>query len=175
METDTREKLAAVKLVAMDVDGVLTDGRAYYGSNGEQGVFFNVHDGSGIKYLHRAGIRTAIISGRELEAISARAEVLGIELVFQGAKVKMEAYEELKRRAGLSDADICYVGDDLTDVPVMRAVGLAIAVANARDEVRELADIVTRAAGGDGAVREVSEMVLKASGKWDDILKRYYD
>ena len=175
MDEEVRRKLLAVELVAMDVDGVMTDGRAFYGADGMEGVLFNVHDGAGIKCLHRAGIGTAIITGRAIEGVRARAEVLGIEQVFQDAKVKLTAYDQLKERTGLDDSRICYVGDDLPDVPVMRRVGLAVAVANARPEVCGVAHIVTAARGGEGAVRELAELVLKTQGKWANILKRYFE
>ncbi len=175
MDELTREKLLAIGLVAMDVDGVMTDGGAFYGSDGMAGVTFNVHDGAGIKYLQRAGIGTAIITGRAIDGVRARAEVLGIEHLFQDAKVKLIAYDQLKERTGLDDSRICFIGDDLPDVPVMRRVGLAVAVANARPEVREIAHVVTATRGGDGAVRELVELVLKTQGKWENILKRYFD
>jgi len=150
MDRDTESKIAAVRLVAMDVDGVLTDGRAFYGSGGVEGVLFNVHDGTGIKWLQRAGIETALISGRDLEAVN-------------------------RRETGLGDEAICYVGDDLPDLPVMRRVGLAVAVPNARPQVRALAHIVTRARGGEGAVRELAELILKAKGLWEGLTGRYFD
>lgn len=173
MCADAVQKARKVRMVIMDVDGVLTDGRAFYGDAGFQGVFFSVHDGTGIKYLHRSGIRTAIISGRDVEAVRARAGTLGIEEVVQGAKVKLDAYEQIRGRAGLADDEMAYVGDDLPDIPVMRRVGLAVAVPNAVPEVIELADMVTERRGGDGAVRELAEFILKAQGKWQKILERY--
>ncbi len=157
----------------MDVDGVLTDGKAFCAGNGFEGVFFNVHDGTGITYLHRSGLRTAVITGREVGAVRERAQTLGIAEVITGAKVKLEAYEALRERAGLHDDEIAYVGDDLPDIPVMRRVGLAVAVPNAAPEVLEIADLVTHRAGGEGAVRELAEFILKAQGKWKDILGRY--
>jgi 3-deoxy-D-manno-octulosonate 8-phosphate phosphatase (KDO 8-P phosphatase) len=162
-------------MVVMDVDGVLTDGRILYDGSGRQGVLFNVRDGTGIKYLHRAGLKTGLITGRNSDAVRRRAETLGIEEVVQGAKVKMEAYEELRRRAGLADEEMAYVGDDLPDIPVMRRVGLAVAVPNAAPAVIELAHMVTRRAGGEGAARELAEFILKAQGAWDGIMERYRD
>jgi len=158
----------------MDCDGVLTDGRAYYASDGFEAVAFNVKDGSGIKYLHRAGLRTAILSGRDVEAVRARAEVLGIYAVEQGAKLKVDAYRRILAGSGLTDEEVAYIGDDLPDVPVMRRVGLAVAVADAVPEVLAEADIVTERRGGEGAVRELAEFVLKAQGKWAGLLERYY-
>ena len=175
MDKQLREKLNAVKLVALDVDGVLTDGKAFYGSDGFEGLSFNVQDGSGIKYLQRCGVEVALITGRTVEAVAARAEVLGIEHVYQGAKVKREAWDALKSDTGLEDEAICYVGDDLPDIPVLRRAGVAVAVANARPEVREVAEIITAAPGGEGAVRELAEMILKARGEWQEVLGRYLD
>jgi len=160
-------------MVVMDVDGVLTDGRAFCAGGGFEGVFFNVHDGTGITYLHRSGIRTAVITGREVDAVRERARTLGIAEVLTGAKVKLQAYEGIRERAQLPDDEIAYVGDDLPDIPVMRRVGLAVAVPNAAPEVLAIADLVTLRPGGNGAVRELAEFILKAQGKWDQILDRY--
>ena len=160
-------------MVIMDCDGVLTDGRAIYVSGGVEALAFNIKDGTGIKYLQRAGIRTAILTGRDVEAVRARAQALGIEDVVQGAKVKLDGYEQMRARAALADEEIAYVGDDLPDIPVMRRVGLAVAVADAAPEVIAEAHLVTERRGGDGAVREVAEFILKAQGKWAEILQRY--
>jgi len=175
MDESLRRRLCDIRLVAMDVDGVLTDGRALYGSNGFEGLFFNVQDGSGIKYLHRAGVATALITGRTVPAVQTRADVLDIQHVYQGAKVKLEAYERMKADTGVGDAAICFIGDDLPDVPVLRRAGVAVAVANARPEVKSVAHVITAAAGGCGAVREVAEMILKARGDWEKLLKRYFE
>jgi len=174
LNEEARCKIGVVKLLMMDVDGVLTDGRTLCGTGGFEGVLFNVQDGTGIKWLHRAGIQTALISGRQLDAVTKQAEVLSIPHVIQGAKVKLDAYEQIKRQTGLDDEAICYVGDDLPDIPVMKRVGLSVAVRNARPEVLQVADIVTDADGGDGAVRELAECILKAKGKWDEIVTRYF-
>ena len=173
MNEALREKVLHVELLVMDVDGVLTDGKALYGTDGLIAVFFNIQDGTAIKYLQRAGLKAAIITGRDVEAVRARAHELGIADVLQGVKVKLEAYEALKERLGLQDEQIAYVGDDLPDLPVMRKVGLSVAVANARPEVLAAADLITETPGGEGAVREVAELILKAQGKWDDIMARY--
>jgi 3-deoxy-D-manno-octulosonate 8-phosphate phosphatase (KDO 8-P phosphatase) len=175
MDEHLHEKLRKVQLLAMDADGVLTDGRAFYGSEGFDGVSFNVQDGSSIKWLHRYGLSTAIITGRTIGAVRRRAETLGIPHLYQGAKVKMEAYEKLKADTGLSDAVICYIGDDLPDVPVMRHAGVSATVADAPAEVAGVADIITEAPGGEGAVRELAEMLLKAQGHWETLLKRYFE
>ena len=174
MQSELIEKARAVRLVVMDVDGVLTDGKAFYGGDGSKGLCFDVHDGAGIRWLQRGGIATAIISGRELEAVRARAEDLGIQEILLGAWMKLPAYEEVLQRTGVQDREVCCVGDDLMDLPLMRRAGLSVAVANARPEVRQAADMVTDASGGNGAVREIVEFILKAQGKWDAVTERYF-
>ena len=173
MNGDTAKKASRIKLVAMDVDGVLTDGKTYCRPDGSHIVAFDVHDGSGIKYLGRAGLETALISGRDVRAVRHRAETLGIDRVVQGAKDKLPAYRELRDELGLDDEEVCYIGDDLTDLPVLRQAGLSAAVQDARPEVRREADLVTDAPGGAGAVRELAEYILKARGDWDSIMERY--
>lgn len=168
------EKAARIRMVVMDCDGVLTDGRAITISSGGEALAFNVRDGTGIVYLQRAGIRTAILTGRDVEAVRARAQTLGIKDVVQGAKVKLDGYEQIRARAALADEEIAYIADDLPDIPVLRRVGLAVAVADAAPEVIAEADLVTERRGGDGAVRELAEFILKAQAKWAAILERYY-
>jgi len=166
-------RIRRIRLVAFDVDGVLTDGTFGLTGGGGEIKFFHVHDGSAIKYLHRAGIRTALLSGRRARAVEHRAKELGIPFVLLGFKFKVEGLEKLIHRAQLPAGQICFVGDDLPDIPVMVKVGLAVAVANARPEVRRIAHWTTRAAGGRGAVREVAERILKIQRKWAQIVARY--
>jgi len=173
VQPDPAGRARKVRLLITDVDGVLTDGRIFLGPDGPEGAFFCVQDGTAVKYLRRVGIETAFLSGRRSTAVAARARMLGIRLIAQGARVKMEAYRTLRRRAGVTDEQIAYVGDDLPDVPVMRQVGLAVAVANAVPEVRQVAHVVTERCGGDGALREVAEFVLKSQDLWRSILARY--
>ena len=173
MDSDAIDRARKVRLLITDVDGVLTDGRIFLGPDGPAGAFFCVHDGTAVKYLRRVGIETAFLSGRESEAVAARARMLDVTLIAQGAKIKMDAYRVLRERAGVTDEQTAYVGDDLPDVPVMRQVGLAIAVANAMPEVREVAHMVTERCGGDGALREVAEFILKAQDLWRNIMARY--
>ena len=162
-----------VEMVVLDVDGVLTDGTFGVTDGGEEIKFFHTQDGSGIKYLQRAGIPVAILSGRSAKAVERRAKELGIRWVLQGHKYKLEGLERLAHESGLSADRMCYVGDDLPDIPVMRQVRLAVAVPNARPETRRIAHWTTRAHGGRGAVREVAERILKAQGKWGEIFARY--
>ncbi len=173
-EEQLRERARKITTVIFDVDGVLTDGSIILDSSGTEMKRFNVQDGSGLKYLRRSGYELAIISGRESAAVAARAADLGITQVYQGAKQKMQAYEDLKRRLDVSDEQVMYVGDDLPDVPVMRQCALSVAVADARPEVRAVAHYVTSAAGGRGAAREAAEWLLRLSGKWPSILERYF-
>lgn len=163
-----------VKMVVFDVDGVLTDGKIMIDSVGIETKNFNVQDGSGIKYLLRSGIKVAFITGRQSVAVALRARELGVEDVYQGAKEKLEPYTKLIQKHALHDDEVCYVGDDLPDIPVMRRVGVPVAVANCRPEVKNEAVYVTKAEGGSGAAREVAEKILKDQGKWDTILSRYY-
>jgi len=162
-----------VKLVIMDVDGVMTDGSVVVCADGSETKTFNVKDGSGIKYLMRSGLRTAILSGRHCPPVHHRARDLGIERCLTGHRDKLPAYRELVREMGLSDAEVCYVGDDLPDIPPMRVAGFPVAVADAVDEVLAFASYVTRARGGCGAIREVAELILKVQGKWDVLMRRY--
>ena len=169
------DKAELIRLVAFDVDGVLTDGAITLTDGGEQIKTFHVRDGSGIKYLMRAGLDVALITGRSSRVVERRAKELGIEYVFQGAKVKIEPYEALLEMTGLADENIAYVGDDLPDIPILRRCGLGFAVADAADEVKKAADRLTAARGGEGVAREVAEYVLKAQNKWQQILSRYMD
>lgn len=163
----------AIRLVILDVDGVLTDGRIVFGTGGIELKAFDVQDGHGIKLFHRAGLRTAIITGRTSDIVARRAEELGIVDVIQGALDKVAAYQELVARHALADAQVACVGDDVTDLPLFARAGLAVAVPGAVDEARAAAHYVTRRAGGRGAVREALDMILKAQGLWAHVMGRY--
>jgi 3-deoxy-D-manno-octulosonate 8-phosphate phosphatase (KDO 8-P phosphatase) len=169
-----QEQLAAVRLVILDVDGVLTDGGCFIGG-AEEIKKFNARDGSGIKYLIRSGIEVALLSGRETGATTRLAQELGIAEVHQKALRKWPVVEGLLERRGLQPDHVAYVGDDLVDLPVMARVGVSIAVADAVAEVIQRADAVTTLPGGAGAVREVAEWILKAQGKWEAVLARYVE
>lgn len=156
---------AGVRLLVLDVDGVLTDGRLYYGVRGEMLKVFHVRDGLGVKLLRAAGVTVAVISGRRSGMTGRRCRELGIRHVFQGVEDKLATFHRLRERLGLaSDACAC-VGDDLPDIPLMREVGLAFAVADAHPQARTAAQIVTRFPGGKGAVREVCDYLLEARGR----------
>jgi 3-deoxy-D-manno-octulosonate 8-phosphate phosphatase (KDO 8-P phosphatase) len=160
--TGIRERAAHVRLVVFDVDGVFTDGRLYYGANGEQLKAFHVRDGHGIKLLLRNGIDVAVISGRRSAAVTRRMRELKIRHVFQGRDDKRPVLQKLLQKLGLAWKQVACVGDDLVDLPLLESAGLAIAVADAQAEIRAAARYVTRARGGDGAVREVCDLLLAA-------------
>jgi len=163
-----------IKMVIFDVDGVLTDGGIIINDYGEESKCFNAQDGSGIKYLARAGLKVALISGRQSSVVALRARELGIEDVYQREMVKLRAFRKLLEKHGMTADESCYVGDDLPDVPVMRKAGFPVAVANARPEVKAEAAYVTTAEGGRGAAREVAELILKDLAKWESVIARYY-
>ncbi|HEX6044048.1 MAG TPA: HAD hydrolase family protein [Pyrinomonadaceae bacterium] len=174
MDNSELERRAAnIKLLMMDCDGVLTDGRIWILENGEDQKTFHTRDGLGIELLHRAGLKSGIISGRTSSALARRAQSLGVSFLWQGHEDKRQAFADTLAQAGVSHDETAYVGDDLTDLPLMRISGLAVAVADAAAEVKAHAHYVTGAKGGRGAVREVVELILKAQGRWDEIVKSY--
>jgi 3-deoxy-D-manno-octulosonate 8-phosphate phosphatase (KDO 8-P phosphatase) len=158
---------ATVSLLILDVDGVLTDGRLAFDAQGQTVKTFHVRDGGALRLWKQAGGRTALLSSRASPAVARRAEELGIDAVVQGANDKLSAYDSLCRRFGVGDAEVCYVGDDLVDLAVMRRCGLPIAVADAAAAVKRQADFVTRRGGGRGAVAEVVERLLRRNGQWE--------
>jgi 3-deoxy-D-manno-octulosonate 8-phosphate phosphatase (KDO 8-P phosphatase) len=157
----------------MDCDGVLTDGRIWILENGEDQKAFHTRDGLGLELLHRAGLMSGVISGRTSSALERRAQSLGISFVWQGREDKREAFVDTLAQAEVTNDEVAFVGDDLTDLPQMVQAGLSVAVADAAAEVKAAAHYVTKANGGHGAVREVVELILKAQGRWDDIVKSY--
>lgn len=167
------EAAGKIRLLVLDVDGVLTDGRITYTSTGDESKSFNVRDGHAVKMALRAGLGVAIITGRQSDIVKRRADELGIQLVFQGALDKMKALKEILEETHLDTAQIAYMGDDVVDLPLLMNVGLACAPADAAQEVLEKAHMVTGARGGEGAVRELILFVLKAQGLWDGLMIRY--
>lgn len=165
--------LTKIQLLALDVDGVLTDGTLVINADGSETKFFNSLDGHGIKLWQRVGLKVAIISGRASAPTDRRAEQLKIEYVFQDCHNKLPVAEQLLEKLGLLPENMAFIGDDLTDMPVMRYAGLAVTVANAVDEVKQCADYITTHPGGSGAVREAIEYILKNSGRWQELMKRY--
>ena len=171
--SEIQRRAANIKLLMMDCDGVLTDGRIWILENGEDQKTFHTRDGLGIELLHRAGLRSGIISGRISSALERRAQSLGVSFLWQGREDKRQAFADTLAHAGVSHDEVAYVGDDLTDLPLLGLSGLGVAVADAAAEVKAHAHYVTGANGGHGAVREVVELILKAQGRWDDIVRSY--
>jgi 3-deoxy-D-manno-octulosonate 8-phosphate phosphatase (KDO 8-P phosphatase) len=177
MDLELLERAARVRLLLMDVDGVLTDGKLYNVPDPSGKIFetkaFDSQDGIALQWLNWKGIQTGLISGRLSPAVEERARQCRFAYVYQGHIEKIPIFEEILGKAGVSPDQVAYVGDDLTDVVVMRRVGLAVATANARPEVKRCAHFVTRQEGGRGAVREVAELLLQAQGHWEDLLRKY--
>lgn len=167
------ERARRVRMLVLDCDGVLTDGRILLLPDGDETKFFDVKDGHAMVMAERAGLPVAIISGRESFAVRARARELKVAHLYEKAWSKREPYEQSLADEGLTDREICYVGDDVVDIPIMRRAGFAVAVADAVDEAKRYAHFVTASRGGDGAVREIIELILKSQGKWDELMARY--
>jgi 3-deoxy-D-manno-octulosonate 8-phosphate phosphatase (KDO 8-P phosphatase) len=170
---DLAARAARVRLLLLDVDGVLTDGRIVYSDDGTELKRFHVRDGSGLKFWQKSGKRAAILSGRRSAAVDRRAAELGIAPVIQGQGDKLPAFERVLAELGLNADEVCAVGDDLPDLPVLARAGLAVAVADACSEVRDAADYVTGASGGAGAVRDAVEWLMKLTGEWDRVVESF--
>ena len=166
-------KLKKIKLLLLDVDGVLTDGSIIYNDSGEEIKEFNVKDGLGIRLLIEAGIEVCIITGRKSDALKHRCKNLGIDHIFQGVSNKGSLLDLIFKQTGATPEETAFIGDDIPDLSVMSLVKIPIAVSDAHASVKKKALIVTTAKGGKGAVREISEAILKAKGLWEEILKRY--
>ena len=170
---DNVARAAKVRLMIFDVDGVLTDGSLHYGADGEALKTFNVHDGLGIKLLQESGVQTAIISARVSPQVVKRAADLGIAFLHQGGHDKLTPFHALLEKTGLAAEQVGFIGDDVVDLPILRRVGFAVAVPNGRAEVHGRAHHVTEAAGGRGAVREICEFVLRAQGRYDQVMAQF--
>lgn len=166
------EKAKSIKLVILDVDGVMTDGHIIIDDNGVESRNFDIKDGLGIVALQMTGVDVAIITSKKSVAVKHRAEELKIKRFHEGIRKKTEPYETMLKEMAITDDQVCYVGDDLVDLSMMKRVGFPVAVADAVKEVRDAAEYVTQARGGRGAVREVAELILKAQGKWETILAK---
>ncbi len=164
-----------IKLLVLDVDGVLTDGTLIVQPDGRESKTFNTKDGHGIRMFQRAGGKMAIISGRFSEPVKYRADQLDIEYIFQDCHYKLPVMEELLKTLDLTPEQTAYIGDDLPDLPIVRYVGFGVAVSDSVEELKQEADYITEAEGGKGAVREVIEYILKNSSRWDQVTERYYE
>lgn len=177
MPSDILKRASQIKLLLMDVDGVLTDGKLYNVPDRDGKMVetkgFDSQDGIALQWLNWKDVKTGVVSGRVSPATEERARQVKMTYVYQGHIEKVPILEEILADAKISASEVAYMGDDLTDVVILRRVGLAIATANAREEVKRAAHYVTQAAGGRGAVREVAELLLKAQNRWEEILKHY--
>lgn len=171
---DVECRAAKIKLLLMDCDGVLTDGRITLLPGGDEQKTFHVRDGHGIVLLHRAGLRTGIISGRNSSLVERRAKELGIQFVRQGTWNKIDDYQEILSEAKVLSEETAFIGDDVTDIPLMLHVGFAISVNDAVEELKSVSHLVTNSKGGFGAVRELSEIILQSQQKWADLMKEYF-
>ncbi len=167
------EKAKKLKLLILDVDGVLTDGKLFFDDNGKEYKSFHARDGHGIKLLQQTGVEVAVISGRKSLSVSLRMKSLGINHVYQGHENKLAAFAEILEIMGITPEQAAHVGDDLLDLPIMTRVGLAIAVHDANFAVKSHAHWCTQTSGGQGAVREVCDFIMQAQGSFDSILKGY--
>ena len=174
---DAQERARRVELILFDVDGVLTDGQILIIPDA-QGVVheykqFNVQDGVGLTFARRIGLRLGILTGRVSEAVACRARELGMEIIEQGSHNKLETYQKICAHTRLDDVQIAFMGDDLQDLPCLRRAGLAIAPSNSQQDILQFCHLITEHAGGHGAVREALEFIIRAQGKWDEIMARY--
>lgn len=167
------QRAAQVNVLLLDVDGVLTDGRIVYADYGDELKFFDVQDGAGLVFWNRVGMKSALVTARTSRLLKRRAKEMRVDVVAQGKRLKLPVYEQLLKRFRVFPEQVCAIGDDLMELPILRRVGFAVAVANGVEEVKQVAHYVTRRPGGRGAVRETIELILRAKGLWDHILQRY--
>jgi 3-deoxy-D-manno-octulosonate 8-phosphate phosphatase (KDO 8-P phosphatase) len=171
-----KKRAAQIKILLMDVDGTMTDGGVILLSQPDGSALeikrFDAHDGQGLTLAHTAGIRTGCITGRESPALLRRAREMKMDFVYMKIALKMPAYEEILAKAGVKDAEVAYVGDDLPDIPILKRVGLAVAVGDAVADVKKIAHYTTKAHAGRGAIREAIELILKSRGNWDELIDK---
>lgn len=174
MDASLVERAKKIKLLILDVDGVLTDGRIVYGNYGDELKFFNVMDGFGLNLWHRSGLKAVVITAKKSKVVIKRAREVKMAKVYQNAFDKLEAFEKILKKFKVKSEEICYIGDDLIDLPILTRVGLGISVPEAAPEVIKGAHCITKRSGGKGAVREVIDFILKSQGKWKEVTKRYF-
>ncbi len=171
---DHIDRAKRVKLLILDIDGVMTDGRIIYSIYGDELKFFDVQDGFGIALLNGAGIKSFIITAKKSRIVKMRAKDLRITKCYQGFGDKLIPFNRIMARFKVAAENICFIGDDLIDIPILKRVGFAVAVPNAADDVKKCAHFVTERTGGRGAVREICDLILKSQGKWDEVTKQYF-
>jgi 3-deoxy-D-manno-octulosonate 8-phosphate phosphatase (KDO 8-P phosphatase) len=173
LSTEQLDKIKRLKLLILDVDGVLTDGRLFFDDNGREYKCFHARDGHGIKLLRQSGVEVAVISGRKSNSVALRMQSLGVDLVYQGHENKRAAFAEILQTLSLQPEQAAHVGDDVLDLPVMTLAGFAVAVADANFAVKQRADWCTELAGGLGAVREVCDLIMQVQGTFNEMLQTY--
>lgn len=167
------EKAKKIKVLILDVDGVMADGRIIYDNFGDEFKVFDVQDGFGLALWRRSGLKSAIVTAKKTRIVARRAKECGITKIFQNVHDKGAVFEKALRALKASDEEVCFVGDDLLDIPIMKRAGLAVAVPYSREEVKSQAHYITKTQGGRGAIREVIELILKSKGKWQEIIDKY--
>lgn len=171
---EIKERAKKIKLLLLDVDGVLTDGRIVLGSYGDEIKNFDVNDGLGVILLKRAGLKCVIITAKYSKSVKMRSKQLGIDKIYE-SHYKIGSLKDVIRRFKVKEEEICFMGDDLIDIPVLKRAGLAVAVPNAIPEVKSIAHYTTEKSGGRGAVREMCEIILKAQDKWESVTRKYFE
>lgn len=174
MNKEIVEQARRIKLLITDIDGVMTDGRIVYSIYGDELKFFDVTDGFGISLLNKAGIKTVIITAKKSRIVKMRGRDLKISKVYAGFLDKLIPFNDVLKRFKVSPEEICFIGDDLMDLPVLKKVGLAVSVPNALEDVKAAAHYITSRPGGHGAVREICDLILKSQDKWDQVTARYF-
>lgn len=167
------EKILKIKLLILDIDGILTDGRIVYDSKGRELKFFDVQDGLGIVLLKRSGVKSAIMTAKRSRIVTRRAKDFNVKYVYQNCHDKLNTFQRLTKRLRLKTDEVCFMGDDVIDIPVLKRVGFAVTVPNAVDEAKEASHHITTKTGGRGAVREVCDLIIKTQGKWPDVMQPY--
>lgn len=173
MDQQLLERAKNIKLLVLDVDGVMTNGKIYYGNYGDELKAFDVKDGFGTVLLRRAGIETVIITAKKSKVVRLRAKDIGIKYVYENHS-KLNVFNKVLQKFKLTKEQACFIGDDLIDIPVLKSAGLSVAVPQAVNEVKGAASYITKADAGRGAVREVCELILKSQGKWEEVTKKYF-
>ncbi|MCQ8104932.1 3-deoxy-manno-octulosonate-8-phosphatase KdsC [Methylomonas sp. SURF-2] len=173
LSREQQDKIKRLKLLILDVDGVLTDGRLFFDDHGQEYKCFHARDGHGIKLLRQSGVEVAVISGRKSNSVTLRMQTLGVDLVYQGHENKRAAFAEILQNLNLRPGQAAHVGDDVLDLPIMLQAGFAVAVADANFAVKQRADWCTQTPGGMGAVREVCDLIMQVQGSFDAMLRNY--
>ena len=169
------ERAKKIKLLVLDVDGVLTDGRIIYGNYGDELKNFDVNDVLGILLIKRSGIKCVILTAKASRVVTKRAKELKIDKIYQDFHYKIEALDKIRKRFKVTDEEMCFIGDDVIDIPVLKRVGLAVCPPNAMEEVKPFVHFITEKSGGHGAVREICNFILKAQGTWGRITSKYFE